>query len=78
MPAPSSKEEAAALAVAPAEGGISRPEASFGAVPKDDAPAFGLRLVLSAFLFGLFGEWLYPLYAFVANDQADTVTLFSC
>lgn len=76
MPAPSSKEEAAALAVAPAEGGISRPEASFGAVPKDDAPAFGLRLVLSAFLFGLFGEWLYPLYAFVANGQADTVTLF--
>ncbi|MCM3701207.1 transglutaminase domain-containing protein [Paenibacillus macerans] len=76
MPAPSSKEEAAALAVFPAEGGISRPDVSFGAVPKDDAPAFGLRLVLSALLLGLFGEWLYPLYAFAANDQADTVTLF--
>ncbi|MGZ7443426.1 DUF4129 domain-containing transglutaminase family protein [Paenibacillus sp. TH7-28] len=76
MPAPSSKEETAALAVSPAEGGISRPDASCGAVPKDEAPAFGLRLVLSALLFGLFGEWLYPLYAFVANDQADTVTLF--
>lgn len=33
-------------------------------------------LLISALLFGLFGEWLYPLRVFMAGDSGRTVGLF--
>lgn len=49
------------------------------AVPAPDRRRFAAvwqPLLISALLFGLFGEWLYPLRAFMAGDSGRTIGLF--
>ncbi|GJM82208.1 hypothetical protein HMSSN139_47040 [Paenibacillus sp. HMSSN-139] len=40
------------------------------------APSAGLRIVITLLLFGLFGEWLYPLHAMMPDRQTELIPLF--
>lgn len=40
------------------------------------APSVGLRVVITLLLFGLFGEWLYPLHAMIPERQTELLPLF--
>jgi transglutaminase-like putative cysteine protease len=39
-------------------------------------PSTGLRIVTTLLLFGLFGEWLYPLYTMMPETQTGLIPLF--
>ncbi|TYA11720.1 transglutaminase domain-containing protein [Paenibacillus faecis] len=66
-------------------GGSPIPASAAGPVVSAAVPAPSRRrrfaavwqpLLISALLFGLFGEWLYPLRVFMAGDSGRTVGLF--
>lgn len=40
------------------------------------APSIGLRFVITLLLFGLFGEWLYPLQVMIPERQTELLPLF--
>lgn len=40
------------------------------------APSVGLRILITLLLFGLFGEWLYPLHALMPERQTELLPLF--
>ncbi|WP_068782739.1 DUF4129 domain-containing transglutaminase family protein [Paenibacillus phocaensis] len=52
-----------AAATAPHRGGSS-------------APSVGLRMVITLLLFGMFGEWLYPLHAMMPDGRTELIPLF--
>lgn len=43
----------------------------YGALKK-----WGLRMVVSLLLFGLFSEWLYPLYSFIEEGETIIINTF--
>lgn len=59
-------------------GGTPAPLVETAAIGKKGyGPNIGVRLVLSLLLFGLFGEWLYPLHFFISEgQQTEFISLF--
>ncbi|MFD1177494.1 transglutaminaseTgpA domain-containing protein [Paenibacillus puldeungensis] len=58
-------------------GGTPAPLTDTDIGKKSSGPNIGVRLVLSLLLFGLFGEWLYPLHSFISEgQQTEFISLF--